>query len=180
MLPPEVIRDFAVISDIVNRVHAADRHIDEAWISGLIKRYGMTYPGVVSERDCRALEMVAEEFRAIFWMNENELAEFSNKVVADVRFSPRIMNHGGYGWHIHYYDENFSLANRIRSTTAMSIMSLIIHNETPRIKTCKAKGCGKVFIDNTRNASKLFCDVKTCGNRSHVARHRAKAERLPA
>jgi predicted RNA-binding Zn ribbon-like protein len=136
----------------------------------------MTYPRAITERDRDRLDGIAKEFRVIFSMPQDELARFSNAVLETIRFSPRIMNHGGFGWHIHYYDDDFSFDERIRSNTAMSIMSLIIHGEAERLKTCKAATCDNVFVDTTRNASKVYCDVKTCGNRAHVANFRAKAQ----
>lgn len=174
MIPDEVLRDLSVAADIVNATGSNGEEIAIPWVKQLSRTYGMTYPNEITQEDCRALGAISRDFRRIFSMDETELADFANTSIREVRFSPRLMSHGGFGWHIHYYDEDFSLDRRIRSSTAMSIMSLIIHQETDRLKICKATDCGKVFVDTTRNASKVYCDVKTCGNRSHVANFRAK------
>jgi len=176
MIPSEVIRDLSVVAEIANSAGKTPEGLSVSWINDLIDRYGMTYPRAITERDRDRLHEIAKEFRVIFSMPQDELANFSNAVLEKTRFSPRIMNHGGFGWHIHYYDDDFSFDERIRSNTAMSIMSLIIHGEAGRLKTCKAETCGNVFVDTTRNASKVYCDVKTCGNRAHVANFRAKAQ----
>jgi hypothetical protein len=176
MIPPEVIRDLSVVAEIANTTGGKAPDLSVSWINDLIDRYGMTYPRAIIERDRDKLQEIAKEFRVIFSMGQDELANFSNGVLEKIRFSPRIMNHGGFGWHIHYYDDDFSFDERIRSNTAMSVMSLIIHGEAMRLKTCKAATCDNVFVDTTRNASKIYCDVKTCGNRSHVANFRAKVQ----
>lgn len=177
MIPDEVVRDLSVMADLVNAGENRAGSITVPWLRDLARRYGMTYDREITDRDCRKLGAIARDFRPIFSMAEDELATFVNAAMSEVSFSPRLMNHGGFGWHIHYYDEDFPLDRRIRSSTAMSVMSLIIHHETVRLKVCKAAGCGKVFVDSTRNASKVYCDVKTCGNRSHVANFRAKVTR---
>lgn len=174
MVPPEVFRSVDVIADIVNQMLVSPDGITQDWVRGLMRRYGMSYSSPVTVQDCREIEKIAEKFKAIFDLREKELAAFANKTVEGIRFSPEVVNHGGYGWHIHYYGEDFPIAKRIRTTSAMAIMSLIIHGETGRMKVCAAKDCEKVFIDKTRNASKVFCSVQTCGNRTHVSNHRAK------
>lgn len=175
MIPPEVLRDMSVIAEIVNQGETVPGGIDRDWISGLIARYGMTYDKPPTERDCQELEQAGADFRIIFTLDTPGLADFANRTLDRIRFSPRVKNHGGYGWHIHHYDTDFPLARRIRSSTAMSVMSLIIHQEDSRLKVCRAPGCQRVFVDATRNGSKIYCDAKTCGNRANVANFRAKA-----
>lgn len=174
MVPAEVVRDLSLIAEIVNMGETPEK-LSKSWIGDLIDRYGITYKPAITDADRDDLLRLADEFRIIFSMQADDLADFSNRVLEKIRFSPRIKNHGGFGWHIHYFDEDFSFGGRTRSNAAMSIMSLIVHEEASRLKTCKAITCSKVFVDTTRNSSKAYCDVKTCGNRAHVAHFRARS-----
>ena len=41
-------------------------------------------------------------------------------------------------------------------------------------RACAAPGCSRVFVDESRNRSRVYCDSRTCGNRMHVAAYRAR------
>jgi predicted RNA-binding Zn ribbon-like protein len=41
----------------------------------------------------------------------------------------------------------------------------------PRLKQCPGPQCGWVFLDESRNRSRRWCDPKLCGNRERVKSH---------
>lgn len=41
-----------------------------------------------------------------------------------------------------------------------------------RLKLCSGKTCGRIFFDGSKNGSKKWCSMRTCGNRKKAARHR--------
>ena len=41
----------------------------------------------------------------------------------------------------------------------------------PPLRRCEAAGCVLWFLDLTKNRSRRWCSMETCGNRSKVARH---------
>jgi predicted RNA-binding Zn ribbon-like protein len=43
-----------------------------------------------------------------------------------------------------------------------------------RLKTCKRDSCRWVFYDQSRNRSRNWCSMETCGNRTKVERFRSK------
>ncbi len=43
-----------------------------------------------------------------------------------------------------------------------------------RLKVCPAQGCGWAFIDNSRNGSRRWCEMTSCGNQHKVRAYRAK------
>jgi predicted RNA-binding Zn ribbon-like protein len=43
-----------------------------------------------------------------------------------------------------------------------------------RVRACAAADCGWWFLDDTKNASRRWCDMKICGNRDKVRRFRAR------
>lgn len=49
-----------------------------------------------------------------------------------------------------------------------------------RIRVCAATGCDRVFLDATRAGNRTWCDMATCGNRSKVRAHRARAREVGA
>jgi predicted RNA-binding Zn ribbon-like protein len=51
---------------------------------------------------------------------------------------------------------------------------LVTSDRIRRVRTCAADDCGWLFLDDTRNRSRRWCDMKTCGNRAKLRRFRAR------
>jgi predicted RNA-binding Zn ribbon-like protein len=47
----------------------------------------------------------------------------------------------------------------------------------PRFKTCPFDVCGIAFYDSSRNASRVWHDVSTCGNQTNLRAYRARLRR---
>jgi predicted RNA-binding Zn ribbon-like protein len=43
-----------------------------------------------------------------------------------------------------------------------------------RLRECEAAGCGQLYLDTTKNRSRRWCDMATCGNRAKARRHIAR------
>jgi predicted RNA-binding Zn ribbon-like protein len=60
---------------------------------------------------------------------------------------------------------------------AWQAVELLEHGELHRIKECPLQeGCGWLFFDASRNRSRAWCSMKTCGNSAKVKRFRARRE----
>jgi len=46
--------------------------------------------------------------------------------------------------------------------------------ELARVRQCRADNCGWLFLDSSKNHSRCWCDMRDCGNRAKVRRHRQK------
>jgi predicted RNA-binding Zn ribbon-like protein len=57
---------------------------------------------------------------------------------------------------------------------ARSAAELLTSPKLSRVKVCAGEGCGWVFLDESRNASRVWCDSRGCGNRERVRRHLAR------
>jgi predicted RNA-binding Zn ribbon-like protein len=51
---------------------------------------------------------------------------------------------------------------------------LVLSPRLSHIRACAASDCGWWFVDDTKNRSRRWCDMKLCGNREKVRRFRAK------
>lgn len=58
-----------------------------------------------------------------------------------------------------------SLAN----ATAHSALSLLAAETRKRLRICG--NCGWLFIDRSKNRSRIWCDMTVCGNRQKASRH---------
>ncbi|MGE0500479.1 MAG: CGNR zinc finger domain-containing protein [Rhizobiaceae bacterium] len=70
---------------------------------------------------------------------------------------------------------------RLETAVAISALSLDELAGRGRIRICR--NCRWLFLDRSRNSSRLWCDMTVCGNRSkarrHYQRHREKVSRDP-
>jgi predicted RNA-binding Zn ribbon-like protein len=57
---------------------------------------------------------------------------------------------------------------------ARSAAELLTSPKLSRIKVCDGEGCGWMFLDESRNASRRWCDSRDCGNRERVRKYLAR------
>jgi predicted RNA-binding Zn ribbon-like protein len=57
---------------------------------------------------------------------------------------------------------------------AQSAAKLLTSPKLGKVKLCAGEGCGWVFLDESRNNSRRWCDSRDCGNRERVRRHLAR------
>jgi predicted RNA-binding Zn ribbon-like protein len=57
---------------------------------------------------------------------------------------------------------------------ARSAAELLTSPKLGRVKVCAAEGCGWLFLDESRNASRRWCDSRSCGNRERVRDYLAR------
>ena len=57
---------------------------------------------------------------------------------------------------------------------ARAAARLVTSPSLARVRPCAADDCGWWFLDDTKNGSRRWCDMKICGNRDKVRRFRAR------
>lgn len=60
------------------------------------------------------------------------------------------------------------------SAVARDAISLFGSPLAGRVRECAAPQCALVYVDLSRTSNRRWCSMKTCGNRSKVARHRQR------
>jgi predicted RNA-binding Zn ribbon-like protein len=82
---------------------------------------------------------------------------------------------GAYGWGWDRGgDDGGVLLDSPLWPVAQSAAELLTSPKLGRVKVCAGEGCGWVFLDESRNASRVWCDSRDCGNRERVRRHLAR------
>jgi predicted RNA-binding Zn ribbon-like protein len=61
---------------------------------------------------------------------------------------------------------------RVTGIIAWSALDLLRSDELARLKQCPPDDCHWLFIDRTKNGSRRWCDMGTCGNRAKKMAHR--------
>jgi predicted RNA-binding Zn ribbon-like protein len=82
---------------------------------------------------------------------------------------------GAYGWGWdRSQDDGGSLLDSPLWPVAQSAAELLTSPKLARVKVCAGEGCGWVFLDESRNGSRRWCDSRDCGNRERVRRYLAR------
>jgi predicted RNA-binding Zn ribbon-like protein len=82
---------------------------------------------------------------------------------------------GAYGWGWdRSEDDGGALLESPLWPVAQSAAELLTSPKLGRVKLCAGEGCGWVFLDESRNGSRRWCDSRDCGNRERVRRHLAR------
>lgn len=100
-------------------------------------------------------------------------AELLNAELAGAAAYPRLTNHDGEGWHLHYRDDVRSLPYVLRAIINLGTSLHLVTRGMGRLGRCQASPCTNVVADVTRNGRQRFCSVR-CANRAAVRRHRAR------
>jgi len=135
---------------------------------------GMTMRFPPAPDDHARVREVIDDWLAI--VDETEparRAELLNAQMAAVAAYPRLTDHDGEGWHLHYRDDVQSLPFVLRAIIAVGTSLHLVTRGMGRLGRCQAAPCRNVVVDVTRNGRQRFCSVR-CANRAAVRRHRAR------
>jgi predicted RNA-binding Zn ribbon-like protein len=64
------------------------------------------------------------------------------------------------------------LADDVLAPVVWSAAELLTSGPLERVRECPGDDtCGWLFLDTSRNGSRRWCDMRTCGNRAKARRH---------
>lgn len=101
-------------------------------------------------------------------------AHLLNRLLAEATAHPRLTNHVGDGWHLHYRETDISYAHKLRALISTGTALHLVGRGTHRLGRCATDGCMQVYADISRNGRQRYCSP-ACANRDAVRRHRARA-----
>ncbi|MDT9697693.1 CGNR zinc finger domain-containing protein [Streptomyces sp. P17] len=167
------------VVDLVNTAPeddtTADALPDVAALADFVRRHEISDVGVLSELDLSAVRKIRARFAAIFAAPDpRDAAGLINELVAAAGTTPRLTDHDGYDWHVHYFAPGASVADHLAADGGMALAFFVVAGEQERLRRCEAPDCRRAFVDLSRNRSRRYCDSRTCGNRLHVAAYRAR------
>ncbi len=148
---------------------------DVAELRAFVARHQVSEVGELGGADVDAVRAVRDRFAEVFAAGDDASAATTlNVMIAAAGTTPRLTDHDGYAWHVHYFAPGASLADHLAADCGMALSFLIIGGERERLRRCDAPDCRNAFVDLSRNRSRRYCDSRTCGNRLHVAAYRAR------
>ncbi|QKV97464.1 CGNR zinc finger domain-containing protein [Streptomyces sp. NA02950] len=171
-----------MVVDLVNTAPEGadgDGLADVEALRGFVERHAISDIGTLGDRDLTAVRMVRSRFAEVFAAaadagGTQRAAALLNAMIAEAGTTPRLTDHDGYDWHVHYFAPGASVADHLAADCGMALAFLVVAGERERLRRCEAPDCRHAFVDLSRNRSRRYCDSRTCGNRLHVAAYRAR------
>lgn len=174
----DVEHALACVVDLVNSASAEgrQRRLDDLpSLAAFVARHDISEVGRLSVQDLVAVHALRAAIRPVFdCATDAEAARLVNTLVSGSSVSPRLTDHDGYQFHLHYFAPGASLAEHLAVDCGMALAQVIAAGERERLRECEAPDCDQVLVDLSRNRSKRYCDARTCGNRLHVAAYRER------
>ncbi|ANZ41245.1 hypothetical protein BBK82_40030 [Lentzea guizhouensis] len=121
--------------------------------------------------DVSAVRSLRDPLRSVF---ETHSVFAANALVASSGLVPELVAHDGLPWHLHLSGAGVALPAWVAGQAAFGLLSVIEMGGVSRLHRCAGPDCFAVFVDLSRNQSRVFCSPAVCGNRVHVKAHRAR------
>ena len=98
------------------------------------------------------------------------LATIGDCLAAAYAHGRLVPHEGGLQWIASAEDD----LDRILWEIGRATGRLVVSPRLGRIRSCAASDCGWWFVDDTKNHSRRWCDMKLCGNREKIRRFRSR------
>jgi predicted RNA-binding Zn ribbon-like protein len=105
--------------------------------------------------------------------NEQQRADRLNELLGEYAAHPRLTDHAGTGWHVHYRDPHLRLGRVVAALVCVGTALHLAGRGMHRLGRCAADDCAGVVVDISRNGRQRYCSP-ACANRDAVRRHRAR------
>jgi predicted RNA-binding Zn ribbon-like protein len=143
-------------------------------------RTGKSGPRGETDAELRAVRRLRARLRAVFdaaaARDRDSVVAGLNRIIADARAVPCLVEHDGKPLHLHYTPPDAPVHCRLGAEMAISLAMVVLDGGVDRLRVCQSPDCGRVLVDLTSNRSRRYCDTQ-CGNRQHVAAYRARQAR---
>jgi len=95
-----------------------------------------------------------------------------NELLAQHPAQPHLAKEDGV-WRLHHHPQDAPLVPMWAAICAEGLARVVGLPSAQRLGTCEREGCGRVFVDVSKNASRRFCSL-ACQNRVKAAAFRAR------
>ena len=182
---PEPAADRELFAEFANTLHLHDGEPDDIGDAASLRAW-LAARGLMREN--RALDAVDEalpafhELRALVHAVTKRLVEEGAPSATQLRRLNDVLRDG-----LHYHQlrpdddgSRFTVGQvgdelaQARAAIAGSLAHYIADHDIGRLRICANDECSWRFVDRSPTGRRRWCDMRTCGNRAKVARHRAR------
>lgn len=145
-----------------------------------LKHHAARHPSEGAELLARTTELREAIFRIFFSAAkekkpaQDDMARLNAELAASLgRLRIGAANEGdGFAWQ--WVDEQLK-PEHLLGPVARAAAELLVRPElVAKVHQCEGDNCGWLFVDCSKNHSRRWCDMRDCGNRAKVRRHRKR------
>jgi predicted RNA-binding Zn ribbon-like protein len=150
---------------------------DPSWVPAFLDAHAEWFTGgtdvELSDDDVAQVGQTSGLVRDVAMADsEAEVKDRLNALLELASPRPYATDHDGE-LHLHYARPDAGPLEQLTTTVAMGLSQVVVQHGWRRLGVCSAEGCGNVYVDTSRNASRRYCS-NTCASRSTVAAYRAR------
>ncbi|HEX6367367.1 MAG TPA: ABATE domain-containing protein [Longimicrobium sp.] len=152
--------------------------MDEAAAAPLFAR-AEAEPAAAADVFARALELREALYRVFVGARASDGAPDDADLAVLNRELPRALGwlrvraaDGGFAWGW----EDAAELDRILWPVARDAAELLVSGDLARVGKCCGESCDWLYLDTSRNRSRRWCDMQSCGNRAKARRHYHRAK----
>jgi predicted RNA-binding Zn ribbon-like protein len=160
-------------------VNADERDVlaDTPSLDAFLDERGITGSRAGDERELAAMRRLRARLRTVFELaadgDRNAVIDAVNRLIADAKAVPRLVEHDGIAPHLHYTPPDAPLDMRLAAETGVALAIVVRDHGLDRLRICAAPDCEHVLVDLSKNRSRRYCSTQ-CANRQHVAAYRRR------
>ena len=129
----------------------------------------------------RAIDLREAIYLILFQVMQNKSPHAADLAQLNVELA-RVLNRlqvarSGEGFAWRWIGEAETLDYPLGPITRSAADLLMSSERLGHVSRCEGDNCGWLFIDSSKNQSRRWCDMRDCGNRAKVRRHRLKHRR---
>lgn len=153
---------------------ANDPPADAAELSRRCSEAGLVIERAVTAADVSATRRFLQAWTEIVDARESgERAELLNQQLARSASHPRLTDHAGTGWHLHYRETGMPTGAVLEAMISVATAFHLTERGMHRLGRCAAPDCERIFADMSPTGRQRYCG-QACANRDAVRRHRAR------
>jgi predicted RNA-binding Zn ribbon-like protein len=158
---------------VTNPAHTAVELAERCEESGVESR--LVRARRVTSADLAAVRVALDEWLAVVDApDEDSRVQLMNAMLAKYTEHPRLTNHAGDGWHMHYRPDDVPVGRLVATLISTGTALHLAGRGMSRLGRCATDGCDNVYADLSRGGRQRYCSP-ACANRDAVRRHRSKA-----
>lgn len=104
---------------------------------------------------------------------KEDFAAFNRYLAKTMVLSQIVETKDGFDWDC---KGDKSKMDWVLNLLVRSAADLLVSDELKKLKSCSDPKCAWLFLDNSRNQSRRWCDMKDCGNRAKARRFYQKKQ----
>ncbi|HEX5870323.1 MAG TPA: ABATE domain-containing protein [Longimicrobium sp.] len=135
-------------------------------------------PAAAAEVLARALELREAVYRVFVTTRAGDAADAADLAVLNRELSGALgwlrvrAGEGEFAWGW----EDAAELDRVLWPVVRDAAELLVSGDLPRVGKCCGENCDWLYLDTSRNRSRRWCDMQSCGNRAKARLHYHRAK----